>query len=193
LRPFIAQGCRAFGIELDARAADEARREGIDVQSCAVEEATFRAGAFDVITMNHALEHVFDPRATLANLRRMVRPDGIVYLLFPTADGLNFRLFREGWYHLDVPRHLQFFTRESFARLCRETRFRLLYRGTRSGGKGFYRSLAGQSKRSGWATIAHRASRSGPGRLFTRVALKYVVDGLRWGDIAEILLAPRDS
>lgn len=183
LRPFLARGCRACGIELDARAAVQARKEGIEVQSCSVEAATFPDASFEVVTMNHALEHVFDPRAALGNVRRMLRSGGILYLLFPTSSGLMFRLFREAWYHLDVPRHLQFFTHDSLLRLCRETGLRVLYRGTRSGGKGFYRSLS----RGG---MLDRACRKGPGRLFTRVALKYVVDGLRLGDVAEYLLAP---
>src|SRR6185436_2966764 len=100
--PFLARGCRACGIELDPRAAAEARKEGIEVQGCSVEAATFPDGSFDVITMNHALEHVFDPRAALGNVRRMLRSDGVLYLLFPTSGGLMFRLFRGGWYHLDV-------------------------------------------------------------------------------------------
>lgn len=195
LRPFVARGCRACGIELDPRAAAEARKEGIEVQGCAVEAATFPDGLFHVITMNHALEHVFDPRAALANVRRMLRADGVVTLLFPTADGLMFRLFREDWYHLEVPRHLQFFTHASFLRLCRETGFRVLRRATRSGGKGFFRSLGNASRKSVLAGLLYRAVRSGPGRLFSKVALRAVVDGLRLGDVAEYLLAasPQDQ
>jgi SAM-dependent methyltransferase len=192
LRPFLAQGCAASGIELDARAAAEARKEGIDVQCCGVETATFPDGAFDVITMNHALEHVFDPRAALANVRRMLRPRGVLYLLLPTASGLMFRLFREDWYHLDAPRHLQFFTHESMLRLCGDTGLRILHRATRSGGKGFYRSLDRRAEQNILKGIIRRICRGGPGRLFTRVALKYIVDGLRQGDVAEYLLAPRN-
>jgi SAM-dependent methyltransferase len=188
LRSFTAQGCRAFGIEIDPVAAGKARKEGIEVQGCSVEAATFPDGHFDVITMNHALEHVFDPRAALANLRRMLRPDGVLYLLFPTAGGLMFRLFREDWYHLEVPRHLQFFTHETLLRLCRETGFRVLHRATRSGGKGWFRSLGSAARKSALARVIHGASRSGPGRLLSRTVLRYVVDGFRLGDVAEYLL-----
>jgi SAM-dependent methyltransferase len=190
LRPFKARGCGVFGIEADPRAAEEARREGVDVQCCPIEAAAFPDARFDVITMNHALEHVFDPRAALANLRRMLRPDGILYLLFPTADGLWFRVFGRDWYNLDVPRHLHFFGHRSFLRLARETGFRVLHRATRSGGKGFYRSLANAGTRCAFARLAHALSRYGPGRPVTRAILSFVVDGLRQGDVAEYVLAP---
>jgi SAM-dependent methyltransferase len=190
LRPFVAQGCRACGIELDPHAAEEERKEGIDVQGSGVESATFPDGRFHVITMNHALEHLFDPRAALSNLRRMIRPDGVLYLLFPTAGGLMFRLFREDWYHLEVPRHLQFFTHETLLRLCRQTGFRVLHRATRSGAKGFFRSLATSSRRSTPAGWLNRVSRAGPVRFYSKVVLRYVVDGLRLGDVAEYLLGP---
>ncbi|HXX92773.1 MAG TPA: class I SAM-dependent methyltransferase, partial [Planctomycetota bacterium] len=190
LRGFIGRGCRASGIELDPRAAEAARKEGIDVQCTSVESASFPSGRFHVITMNHALEHVFDPRAAMANLRRMLRPDGVLYLLFPTAGGLQFRLFRDAWYHLDVPRHLQFFTHGTLLRLCRETGLRVLRRATRSGGKGFFRSLRGAAERGAPAAWFHQALRGGPLHLCSKVVLRYVVDGLRLGDVAEYLLAP---
>ena len=190
LRPFAAKGCRVYGIEPDPKAAEEARREGVQVQCCSIEQASFPDGSFDVITMNHALEHVFDPRASLANLRRMLRPDGVLYLLFPTSDGLWFRLFRRDWYHLEVPRHLQFFGHGPFLRLARETGFRVLHRATRSGGKGFYRSLANAGTRGPLARLAYSLCRYGPGRPITRVLLRFVVDGFRQGDVAEYLLAP---
>ncbi len=190
LRPFAERGCEVFGIETDPGASEEARRGGVQVQCCGIEEATFPDAAFDVITVNHALEHVFDPRAALRNLRRMLREDGILYLLFPTSDGLWFRVFREDWYHLEAPRHLQFFGHGPFLRLAGETGFRVLHRGTRSGGKGFYRSLERAGRRGAGAGLAYRLCRFGPGRLITRVLLRFVVDGLRQGDVAEYLLAP---
>lgn len=190
LRYFAALGCRVHGIEADPGAADEARREGVRVQCSTIEAATFPDASFDVITMNHALEHLFDPRAALANLRRMLRDDGVLYLLFPTSDGLWFRVFRRDWYNLDVPRHLHFFGHRPFLRLARETGFRVLRRATRSGGKGFYRSLANLGRRAPLARLAHALSRHGPGRPITRAILGFVVDGLRQGDVAEYLLAP---
>jgi SAM-dependent methyltransferase len=190
LRAFAALGCTLYGIEPDPQAAEEARRAGVQVQSCTIESASFPDGSFDVITMNHALEHVFDPRAALANLRRMLRAGGVLYLLFPTSDGLWFRLFRQDWYHLEVPRHLHFFGHGPFLRLARETGFRVLHRATRSGGRGFYRSLAKVARRTALGKLAYSLCRFGPGRPFTRVVLKYVIDGLRQGDVAEYLLAP---
>ncbi len=83
--------------------ADELRRRGadvlgldIDVPGLAVAARRFGAGASfvcadsqrmpvadavaDVVVCNHVYEHVVDPGALFAEMRRVVRPDGLLYL-----------------------------------------------------------------------------------------------------------------
>ncbi len=187
---FRDAGCELFGIEPDPRAAAEARRQGITVSGSAVEAADFPDASFDVVTMIHALEHTFDPAAALANLRRMSRPHATVHLVFPTADGLAFRLFRRDWYHLDVPRHLHFFTHRAFARLCREAGFRIVHRGCRSGMRGLRRSLSLAGERCAAARGSARAVRVPPFSWILRVLSRGPLDALRWGDVAEYVIRP---
>jgi SAM-dependent methyltransferase len=182
---WVREGCAASGIEADPAAAAEARRHGIDVLNCSVPQAGFPDASFDVVTMFHVVEHLHDPRAALRNLRRMIRPGGELFAAFPTAEGLLFSWFREHWHHLDVPRHLQFFTHASFSRLAREAGFRVAWRGCRSGARSLRRSFAASGNR-----IAARALSLKPARWLTRIAVRYVVDGLRLGDVAEYLLRP---
>lgn len=67
---------------------------------------------YDLVTMHHALEHVADPRATLADLRRIVKPGGHVVISIPVSQGQPYRDYRANWVHLDAPRHLCLFTVE---------------------------------------------------------------------------------
>lgn len=46
-------------------------------------ELGFPAGAFDCVTMHDVLEHVPDPKATLAEVRRVLAPNGLFLLDFP--------------------------------------------------------------------------------------------------------------
>ncbi len=185
---FRDQGCEVYGIEPDPEAAAEARKNGVVVSHSSVEAAAFPAGHFHRVTMNYSLEHLYDPRAAMANVRRMLRPEGTVYLLFPTADGAICRIFREDWYHLDVPRHLQFFTHESFRRLCADVGLAIVYRGNRSGGRGFRRSLGYWGEWSAAGRVARKAARMAPFSQISKVVLRYLVDGLRHGDVAEYLV-----
>ena len=65
---------------------------------------------FDCITLWHSLEHFRDPGQALAELARMLAPDGTLVLAVPDARGWQARLFGGHWLHLDVPRHLYHFS-----------------------------------------------------------------------------------
>src|SRR3546814_15069628 len=52
------------------------------------------------------LEHLHQPLDVLQKLRSWVRPDGWLVLSVPDAGGLEFRLFGDRWYALQLPTHL---------------------------------------------------------------------------------------
>jgi len=66
-------------------------------------------GSFDVITLWQVLEHVADPGALLVRLVRLVAPGGIVIVSVPNFASWQRRLFDDGWFHLDPPRHITHF------------------------------------------------------------------------------------
>jgi SAM-dependent methyltransferase len=62
------------------------------------------------VTLWHVLEHVSDPRPTLAEVARILRPGGIFLVGVPNFGSPEARLTKAGWFHLDVPRHLSHHT-----------------------------------------------------------------------------------
>lgn len=184
------RGCEVYGIEPDEAAAEEARRRGVTAVHRSLEEGGFPDRFFDVATLNHVLEHLHEPCRDLAHLRRLMRPEGEVHLLFPTPDGVWFSLFRGDWAGLGVPQHLQFFTHASFVHMARQAGFRILLRACRAGPRYLRQSLANAGRRSALAQAALAAVRNPAGRLFVRMANRYVLNLLRWGDIAEYVITP---
>jgi SAM-dependent methyltransferase len=61
---------------------------------------------FACITMWHTLEHMTDIPRVLAKARQLLADDGRLIIAVPDLGGLQARLFRRHWLHLDVPRHL---------------------------------------------------------------------------------------
>ncbi len=80
-------------------------------------------GGFDVVTLWHVLEHLADPRATLATVRRLLRPNGAVLIEVPNFGSWQARLGGPVWFHLDVPRHLYQFDQASLHDLLRRCGF----------------------------------------------------------------------
>jgi SAM-dependent methyltransferase len=111
-----ALGWQVSGIEIDAAAADKARRFTDSIHVGDVLGAPFAAGAFDVVSAFHVLEHVPDPVAVLRRMRQWLAADGLLIVEVPNAGGVGARLFGRAWSGLELPRHLSHFTPESLTR-----------------------------------------------------------------------------
>src|SRR4029077_6181874 len=81
---FLLEAARHFdvaGIELAADAVEHGRRAGLNVVQGMADEATLRQfGHMDVIVLLDVIEHLPDPRETLALCHRQLKPGGIVVI-----------------------------------------------------------------------------------------------------------------
>jgi SAM-dependent methyltransferase len=76
-------------------------------------------GSFDVITLWHVLEHVARPVPLLERLVSLLRPGGVLVVSVPNFRSWQSRLFSGSWFHLDPPRHLVHFDRETLEECLR--------------------------------------------------------------------------
>ncbi len=125
---FLAAAQRAgwavAGVEPNPTArADASRRIGQPVGEGNL--ATFEPGSFDAITLWHVLEHVHALNETLAQLVRLLRPDGVLLIAVPNADSLDAKHYGADWAAYDVPRHLYHFVPATMARLLKKHRLAL--------------------------------------------------------------------
>ena len=117
LQAMAARGWDVAGLELSARAAARARNLGYPVHEGVVASFPPPAEPFDLVVAWMVLEHLHDPVGDLARLRSWTRPDGWLALSVPDASSLEFRLFRDRWFALQLPNHLWHFTPATLARL----------------------------------------------------------------------------
>ncbi len=109
-------GWNVVGVEPDETAVRAARSaHGLEVYHGVLEQVELPANTFDVITMGHVIEHLFDPIRTLRVARSLLKPGGRLMVLTPNASGWGSRRFREDWVGWDPPRHLFIFTPHSLA------------------------------------------------------------------------------
>jgi SAM-dependent methyltransferase len=123
-----ARGLDIVGVDVfyaGSSAKAEAEAAGL-VGACVFEMAggsiPFPAASFDLVVNNQVMEHVTDLDAALAEISRVLKPDGVVLSVFPARD-----VWREG--HIGIP-FSHWFRRGSRARFYYTWALRALGFGT---------------------------------------------------------------
>ncbi len=105
-----SRGYDVTGVELSKNAADHAREQlGLRVHSSQLADAPLE-GRFDVVCAWDTLEHVPDPVAFWAAVKRLVAPDGVVLFSTPYFSSLPARALRTRWWTLKPTEHIWHFT-----------------------------------------------------------------------------------
>ena len=98
------------GIEPDSNARDNADKlYGLKLQPSS-EFFHLPENSFDAITMWHVLEHVHELHEYLDQLKKLVRPNGYLFLAVPNYTGYDAKFYEDAWAGYDVPRHLYHFS-----------------------------------------------------------------------------------
>jgi O-antigen biosynthesis protein len=126
-------GATVVGLELDERAAAEARRycEAVYVGDVETMELPLEPGSFDAIVCGDFIEHLRDPQAFLLRIRPFLAPTGMLVLSTPNVAnwamrlGLLFGRFRyTEWGILDRT-HTHLFTRQTLRECLEAAGYRL--------------------------------------------------------------------
>ncbi|MFA7160332.1 MAG: class I SAM-dependent methyltransferase, partial [Kiritimatiellia bacterium] len=135
-------------VELSRWAAGIARdRFKLDVFIGRLEEARYPAGHFDAVVMSDIIEHLSDPRGTLAEAARILKPDGILCVSTPDINSLASRLLKARWWGVNMA-HIFYFSRRSLEAMLNSA--------------GFYTAQCPQPR----AHFQHQIPRSTAGKVF---------------------------
>lgn len=87
LLPFVRAGVSAVGYDYSPQLVELGRSKGIDLRVGGLEDVE---GSYDVIVLNHVVEHFTDVPAGLRTLASHLRPGGFLWVEVPDMD--NFHL-----------------------------------------------------------------------------------------------------
>jgi SAM-dependent methyltransferase len=130
LKHAAERGWRAQGVEISDDGVRHARALGVEVFHGELAAAALPAATFDLVYMGDVLEHVPDCRAVLAEVRRVLRPGGHLYLRGPITTHSLARAFAlrvtgalgRTLVLREPPYHLWEFRPRPLERLCRAVR-----------------------------------------------------------------------
>jgi SAM-dependent methyltransferase len=117
------RGFEVHGVEISTEAARGAdARAEIRVAPRLV-DVEYPEAFFDEVLIWHVLEHLPDPRGTLEEVQRILRPGGRLIVAVPNFASAQARWAGPAWFHLDLPRHLYQFPLPALRQLLDRTGF----------------------------------------------------------------------
>jgi len=124
------KGWEVSGTEISEYCIKYCRKEfGISLRPGEIFEWDFPRGYFDVITIWHTLEHVRDPMSYLVEFNRILKDDGLIFILVPNR---KFLLnFFKGWAWIarsETREHLFFFSEETIKSMLQKADFKIVHR-----------------------------------------------------------------
>ncbi|WP_425398138.1 methyltransferase domain-containing protein [Aeoliella sp.] len=108
-------GALVEGIEPNEFAAQQARSDGTAVFTGTLQDYVKQSNGkrFDVVTMNHVLEHTPDPVEELRAVSDLLEKNGACVIAVPNSEHWASKYLKDRWHSADIPRHLVHFTRRS--------------------------------------------------------------------------------
>lgn len=125
LRLFLDAGHEVHGIEagmLDVD-IDPAVRERAMLHFGKAEDIELPRNHFDLIYGVHVIEHLTDPQRVFDRLATALAPGGRFYFVTPNAESMALEIFRDAWWNLEDPTHLNFFSGRSLTTMLEKAGF----------------------------------------------------------------------
>ncbi len=119
----------------DIKLSPDARELDCPLWEGRLENVDFDCERFDLVRLNHVLEHTQDPLNELRICRELLAPGGILYISVPNITGLSprlkslqsrLRLKSHRWRHYAAMHHLFFFSPATLRELVERAGFRVL-------------------------------------------------------------------
>jgi SAM-dependent methyltransferase len=119
-------GYEAVGLEPSHFMVEQGRQNGLKIEQGSMDNHPFAPASFDMVCLWDVLEHVPNPEATLAAIRKIIKPHGVLLINYPDIGTWMAKLAgRRFWWILSV--HLMHFDQRSIRNICERTGFEVFH------------------------------------------------------------------
>jgi SAM-dependent methyltransferase len=128
LKTRLREGCECYGVDIGGEALTRLKVSHPEIQTHCGDlwEAKWPKKSFDIVNVCHVLEHVPDPDRLLSEIRRILKPGGLLKVQLPNADSATRILFGRFWQGYETPRHLWVFAPRNLTPLFERNGLRVL-------------------------------------------------------------------
>lgn len=118
------KGWDVTGVDFDSKSVSVAQNLGLNVYEGDISQLNLEKNSFDAIIMNHVIEHLPDPIATLKSCHELLRSGGRLISITPNTNGLNHNKYNTNSRLLEPPRHLFIYNKNSLKEAATKSGFK---------------------------------------------------------------------
>jgi len=123
---FKAGGWLVYGVDTSEKACKLAtKRLGKNVYQGTLNGCAFPNDYFDVVFLNHVIEHMSSPYRELDEISRILKNNGLIVICTPNIGSYQFVISGDKWLHLDIPRHVILYSPLTITHLLKKTGFQV--------------------------------------------------------------------
>lgn len=126
LDKMMVGGWQAYGLDVDPKAIDHCRTKGINASVGDIDSQNYLDDFFDVITINHVIEHVHEVDALFASCFRVLKKGGKLVIATPNTESWQHNVYKENWLQLDPPRHLHIFNINNLEKVVKRNNLKIV-------------------------------------------------------------------
>ena len=118
-----SKGFDTYGVEIAKKARELSKKNhGLFVKDSL---SSLKEKNFDIITMWHVLEHVYDLDGYMKKIKGLLNDNGIVIIAVPNHKCFDQKFYGKYWAGWDVPLHLWHFDKDSMLKLSNKYGFEI--------------------------------------------------------------------
>ena len=111
-------GWKVKGFDMDPNAVSQAKSNNLDVVKGGIEKLSYETDStYDLITLSHVIEHVYETDILINECMRLLKPGGLLWIETPNCRSIGLKLYGKYWRGLEPPRHLSLFNYDSLIQM----------------------------------------------------------------------------
>lgn len=126
LSVFKKEGWKVLGIEVSPKAADFAIKSGIPTVKSTFEKTSLPRESFDVVIINHTLEHLELPEDILEKVYGLLKMGGLILIDVPNFGSFSAGFLKGRWPYLLPQEHRWHFTFDALKQILSRSGFEVL-------------------------------------------------------------------
>jgi len=106
----MLRGWQVYGTEFTDEATEICKAKGISIHNGVLNAGNYKGIEFDVITSFEVIEHINVPQAEIANIKAILRNNGLLYITTPNFNSVSRYVLGPKWTVIEYPEHLSYYT-----------------------------------------------------------------------------------